>query len=141
MKNRWIKSALVAIISLVVCYIGISLWIGISVDSVVRAACRRHGVYSDEFSEIVSPEIFSRMGYTGHYDEILPPGELEEINFRTFPVALHWFGKGKVFYRYSYMINSKDDEFSAGTSGVTVTVDVTLQDGRWVITDFLSPPK
>jgi len=134
------KAILTGLGLIVALYITESVYISSKVYSVVKASYDSYGKGGD-YGDIVSDEIFARMGYRdGHIISSKDVPEAKETNKLSFPFTYHWFAGGKSTYKYSYFIYNEDGSIAGRSSEIPVTVSVCLWNGRWIINDYYEAP-
>lgn len=139
MKKK-IRIILICLIAFAILYVGESLYISKKVHSIVVNSYDNYGKTNTK-SAIVSDDIYNRMCYRSDYSVSSQNNpEVIEKNKLDFPLTIHWFFGGKVYYHYTYEIEDKNGEVLAGSSGIPVTVDVKLSNGKWIITNKYEAP-
>ena len=124
----------ILLIALVV-YIGFSAYISVSVSNLINSI---NNGESYDTSHIANNEIDIADLITvrnGYATENVAREKLE----LSFPISVHYFTCGKIYYKYTYEAYDSSDEFTAGGES-TVTLAFEMQGLNWVITDYYEEP-
>lgn len=121
-------------------YVAESLHVSKMVRSIVIDSYNNYGEVN-KHPKIVSGEIYKRMCYRNDFSissENNP--EMIEDNKLSFPLTIHWFFGGKVYYHYSYDIKDKNGVVEGGSWDVPATVNVKFSNGKWIIKNYHEAP-
>lgn len=130
MKKTMIR-ILIPISILCIIYISQCVYLSFKLDKVVQASYNSYGEVNN-YSDIVSDEIFDRLNYRRYENEYSVPSI--EKNIKTFPITL-WF-KNRAYSKYKYTYKRVDYEGHSlcGSYEVPVTITWEWKNFKWIIT-------
>ena len=119
-------------------YVGVSIWTGITVDKIVSSSYERFGELSDELGGVISAEDYKLLNIRERSSRMTD--ESEEINERTFPIVFHTFFTAKASYNIKYNCIIHPDG-SEGLGYITrVTIILRLNNFHWEVVAVQMPP-
>lgn len=110
---------------LIIYYSIICAYIGFKIDKMVRTSYESYGEVNI-FKEDISDRYFHMMGYRSKGNN-----EIDEKNWRSFPLTLVWLNKARAWYWYDYKSNLNSTRTDLY---FPVIVDLEFKNFRWVIT-------
>ena len=125
----------IVLIALVI-YIGFSVYISVSVSNLINSINNGESydtsrIANDELD--VADLITVRNGYATE-------GVAREKLELSFPISVHYFTGGKIYYKYTYEALDSNNEVLAGGTDIPVTLTFEMQGLNWVITDCYEEP-
>lgn len=123
---------------LLVVYIGLSVYISISVKGLINDINNSNSYDTSHFSdESIADEISVRKSHDLSSYNATTIHEKFEFSF---PVFLHYFIGGQVYYNYTYEATDGNNELLTRSSDIPVTLTIEMDGLNWIITDIHEEP-
>lgn len=115
-------------------YVGFSVYISVSVSSLINGI---NNGESYDTSHIADDDLVDLITVRNGYSTDNVAIEKLELSF---PISLHYFMGGNIYYKYTYKALDSNNEVLAGGEDVPVTLNFEMQGLNWVITDYEEEP-
>ena len=101
MKTK--KIIIITVVAVLLIYLIESLSLSIVTLKIVNSSYDNYGE-SNNYSAIVNDDTFTQICFRQHLN--VSAFDFEEDKTVSFPITLHWFFGGRIFYWYSYEVNN-----------------------------------